>query len=134
VAFYFEQQLLTANFTISASHSLKISYIQHLKSVLEVARKTVNKVTHLGIVQDRVGNFEFETAEGNGHNNGQPPDMIITLGWSQKLKMHDVVHMGTKDTIQAKLKFNNLEELRVYSNRRSSRKRPKLEDDVQFSH
>lgn len=73
-AFVFDNQLVTTNFTISVSHSLKVLYIRLLKMALENAKKIITSVTHLAIVADEAtcNSYRFDSPEDAGYDNGVP--------------------------------------------------------------
>lgn len=73
-AFVIDDRLVTINFTISASHSLKVRYIGLLKMALESANKDITSVTHLAIVADEAtcSSFRFDGPEDAGYENGVP--------------------------------------------------------------
>lgn len=59
IAFVIEDHLITVNFTICASHSLKIWFIRELKESLEAAVRPISRITHVAVVNDSDTLSEF---------------------------------------------------------------------------
>jgi hypothetical protein len=80
LAFVFGSELVTANFTISAEHSLNIWFIRDLKDALERGGRTIDKVTHLIVVDTAATseNFKFKDVSGTGSGTGKPLYTIKT--------------------------------------------------------
>ena len=131
LAFYFHGHLLTVNFTISTSHSLKVQYLKCLKHALEVAHKTVNNVTHISVVPDggTCESFTFDKPEGNGYEQGMLL-FTIQVGCSFKLVAPNAMNLGalstsSHDSLDAvpKLEMKKLDRVGVFESRKSDRKR-----------
>lgn len=141
LAFYFQGHLLTVNFTISTSHSLKVQYLRWLKHALEVAHKTVNKMTHIAVVPDRDTrkSFTFDKPEGNGYEQGTRL-FTIQVGCSSKLVAPEARNLGAlpdstsshNHSVDAepKLEMKKLDDVGVFEARKSGRKRVKLQDNA----
>eukprot|EP00980_Cylindrotheca_fusiformis_P015515 scaffold4410_cov78-Cylindrotheca_fusiformis.AAC.6 len=68
VAFFKNDTLMTLQFTLARSHSLKLQYIRDLKNAIENCSGTsVGSVIHVGVVSnDNVQGFNFVDIEGAG--------------------------------------------------------------------
>lgn len=143
LAFYFQRHLLTVNFTISKSHSLKMQYLRFLKCVLENANKPVDNMTHIAVVPDgeTCEIFKFDKPEGNGYSQG---DRLYTVqvGCSSKLVAHEARnvhalpdstgspnHPAQSGPVQPILQMRKIEDVGVFSDRKGGRKRVKLQDN-----
>lgn len=143
LAFYFRKHLLTVNFTISRSHSLKVQYLRFLKRALEGAHKAVDNMTHIAVVPDEETreDFKFDKPEGNGYDQG---DLLynVKIGCSSKLVAHEARNLnalpdGTSSpdhsvqsgTVQPILLIRKLEDVGVFSDQKSARKRVRLQDN-----
>jgi hypothetical protein len=87
MAYFFNDVLVTLQFTKKQTHSLKIGFISLLKKALESVNKTVGTFYHIGIVQDPAvaESFTFEEAEGAGSDDGNGPSFTVNLARSTKL-------------------------------------------------
>lgn len=65
VALYFDEKLVTLQFTVGDKHSLKLEHMKHLRTALIDAGLRVVSINHLAIiVKDKIAVFEFENATG----------------------------------------------------------------------
>ena len=119
VAFYLDKHLITVNFTISKSHSLKIKPISDLRSALISSEKEVNKLTHIAVIQDsKFTGFKFGKPEGVGRAT-KSVLFSLNTAWSKKLRA-DINH-NRQDNSGCYGK--SLKKINVYDKWRSSRKR-----------
>ena len=131
LAFYFQGHLLTVNFTISTSHSLKVQYLRLLRRALEDEDKFVEKMTHIVVVPDVdiCERFKFDKPEGNGYEQGTHL-FTLQVGCSSKLVAAEARNLEHNHSIDAKpkLEMKKLDDVVVCQARKS--KRVKLQGDA----
>lgn len=123
-AFFFDNHLVTANFTISDSHSVKVRYISMLKVALESLEKEIKSVTHLGIIPDEATcrRFNFESPEDAGYDNG---NRLFKLNLARGTKFETPHPSRQLDKLKPRL-GSALDSIEIFSSRQSPRKRYKL--------
>lgn len=95
VAFYIKKKLITMNFTISSSHSLKVNPLRDLVDALLTSGKAVQSLSHIAIVEEKgkCDNFTFEDPEGAG-KEGQQTVFSVETARSQKINATRSRHGG----------------------------------------
>ena len=125
IAFCYQQTLVTIQFTVSASHSLKLDHLRHLRENLLRSGRTVDRVNHIAIIKDQknLDQFQFDEAEGCGHSGGK---FLFKVGLSRSSKLVPPTSFHTKASV-AELKVGiPINEVEVRSERRSDRPRKRL--------
>ena len=132
IAFYINKHLITMNFTIAKSHSLKINAISTLRSALISSEKEVNKLTHIAVVEkeERCKKFSFSEPEFDGNweycqNDDAGRQSAETLIFSLSTYC---THKITADNYQEGYKGGDsygrfLEKISVLTPRKSKRKK-----------
>ena len=125
VAFYVSSSLMTMNFTISNTHSLKIDPLRDLMDALVDAGKEVSKVTHIAVVEDKrkSKSFSFQEPEGTGRVH-ETTQFLVDIARSDKL----VAQIGPRVTDQPERLGHSLGQVKVYQREwKSCRKRKKTD-------
>lgn len=127
LAFVFDDHLVSANFTISHRHSLKVRYIRYLKRALEAKGRKITKVTHVGVLDDAatLEKFMFTGAEVVGHGNGQPLYTIKTRAGLEFVEPDLGMHNPGGSESRTPQLGKTLGTVKIFANRRSDRKNPK---------
>ena len=132
IAFVIGKHLITVNFTICASHSLKVWFIRELKESLKDANRSVNSITHVAVVNDSdtLNEFQFGEAEGCGYNGGHRLYTIKTAR-AMKLVKPDMAELGTAENTETSISLDakfgeQMLEFGVFVNRSSGRKKRKI--------
>lgn len=117
-ALYHDQTLVTIQFTLQKTHTLKVSYIRCLIRALEAAKKNVRDVSHVAIVEDRqiAEVFTFEEPEGVGFEDSSNIEFEVDLLWSSKLSMEEA------GSLKLGAETHKLRKISVYGPRRSKRR------------
>jgi hypothetical protein len=68
LAFYSNNILVTLQFTILDSHSLKLEHVKHFRDALVEFGNTVDNVVHIGIVPNRQALLKFKSPTGTGRS------------------------------------------------------------------
>ena len=88
LAFYWNEILVTLQFTISAEHSLKLEHVKHLRDALLASGNLVDSVIHIGIVPDGQDPLKFKTPTGTGSNNCET-EFAVRVCVGSALKVED---------------------------------------------
>ena len=83
VALYSKPVLVTLQFTVSETHSLKLEYVRELREAFSSRGINVETVAHIGINED--GQLHWKSATGTGRGNCEV-DFTIQLNTSSPLK------------------------------------------------
>jgi len=75
---YYNEMLITLQFTVSNKHSLKLEYVKKLRAVLMENGLTVKQVVHCFILKNDVQGFKNETPTRNG-KNGCVVDFVVKV-------------------------------------------------------
>eukprot|EP00543_Licmophora_paradoxa_P005022 CAMPEP_0202444158 /NCGR_PEP_ID=MMETSP1360-20130828/3297_1 /ASSEMBLY_ACC=CAM_ASM_000848 /TAXON_ID=515479 /ORGANISM="Licmophora paradoxa, Strain CCMP2313" /LENGTH=616 /DNA_ID=CAMNT_0049060079 /DNA_START=720 /DNA_END=2571 /DNA_ORIENTATION=+ len=128
VAFYNASKLITLNFTISSTNSLKLNPLRDLVSALQVSGKSVTSVSHIAIVENKANcnDFKFDGAEGGGKIVEQSLFSVETAR-SQKLKATISAHLQSHVESKPPTYGHPLKTVTVYPRERTSPRKRKKE-------
>eukprot|EP00980_Cylindrotheca_fusiformis_P004553 scaffold970_cov65-Cylindrotheca_fusiformis.AAC.2 len=123
VAFFKNNTLMTLQFTLASSHSLKLQYIRDLKNAIEkkncCSGTTVGSVIHVGVVGSNVfRGFSFNDPEGLGRHSQETrqeftletyksSELIVESGGRNQSESFGAIHLGNLVVYTRKRQFKS---------------------------
>lgn len=90
VAYYSDNTLITIQFTISQTHSLKLQYLKILRDALNTVKAKVTTVVHVAVVKTDVEQFKFDYPQGSGKpTRNSAPAFSVGLARVAELELVD---------------------------------------------
>ena len=113
VALYSKPVLVTLQFTVSKTHSLKLEYVRELREAFSSRGIKVETVAHIGINED--GQLHWKSATGTGRGNCEV-DFTIQVNTSSPLKASSIPYQPN----DARLLLPNGTPVEMHDNKRKA--------------